>query len=69
MARTPRLDNQKQTSIRRNIPPTTEMYLWVTERNAAQKHAPNKSKHYRHRNEQRRKPNNGYWPNPKQNSK
>jgi len=68
MARISELANSQQTSIRTNILPTTEMYIWVSERNAAQKNTTTRT-NFSDRNEQRRKPNNGDRSNPKQNSK
>jgi hypothetical protein len=68
MARISKLANSQQTSIRTNILPTTEMYIRVSERNAAQENTTTRT-NFSDRNEQRRKPNNGDRSNPKQNSK
>jgi hypothetical protein len=40
MARIPRLENQEPIKLRTNLPAPAEMYLWVSERNVAQKDAP-----------------------------
>jgi hypothetical protein len=40
LARIPRLESQEPTILRTNLPATLEMYLWVSERNVAQKDAP-----------------------------
>ena len=39
MARIPRLENQEPIKLRTNLPAPAEMYLWVSERNVAQKDA------------------------------
>ena len=39
MARIPRLEIPEPTSLRTNLPTSTEMYLWVSERNVAHQNA------------------------------